>query len=76
MDFVGRSACQALAPSGESLERPAGTLFAGAKAAAAGGDATGASRIPRRMLMPKEQLELGGGILDGLIMTYLSIYLE
>ena len=42
-------ACQALAPSGESL-LPAGTRFAGASA----GDATGASRIPRRMLMPKE----------------------
>ena len=46
------SARQALAPSGESL-LPAGTLFAGATA----GEATGASRIPRRMLMPKERRE-------------------
>eukprot|EP00435_Cladocopium_sp_Y103_P029211 s4386_g7.t1 len=41
---------QALAPSGESL-LPAGTLFAGFTSA---GEAGGArSRIPRRMLMPK-----------------------
>lgn len=41
---------QALAPSGESLASPAGTRFAGATSPAGDG---GDSRIPRRMLMPK-----------------------